>query len=597
MIILYDEFFEARNHIQLPSEEMDLYKLTDIYNKGIKEFTGEDSVKELLIWDYELMNCVERPLHINGNKNNRLVAMFGWENGYVWPDINHFEETRIPFYNECVGRTENTAMKIRYLDYLVDSGQSDLKYSYARSLIAELLPISQVFDGDYIQYYSRISRVIDISIKFGMNEVITQAERSLTTEAQNIIRDKGYRWLFEVSELLHCLCYSKTNKRIQQSSIDQIIAYLSEAREQMLKNKDSHFYRKFSWHLLNWYKSEKISEDDCKLILVQIGESFEQESEYQEGREEKSSLLKAHYLEQAVQHYINIGERHRIPELKVKIKNAYKAVEQNNELQVISTKIDIPIETIQSEINKFKLDDINKSFEQLSRTSYFVPSKENIKKMTEEIDKEAVFSKLLNLATIYNGRKIFQSENEEETFKYNFYQNYSRYLQNDFGVFFMAIWDELIKDGLTVGMVIDRVTTWEYMSEENKVIIEQGIRRMFECDYVSAVHILVPRFESCLREFFDCYGYATTSIKPKTVQHEQTFNEFLENDFVKINIEKNLYFLIKFVMVDEIGYNLRNNVAHGLANLANFNKLIALIIIYLYFQITLYGWKTTQEEA
>lgn len=591
---MFTEFFKARDDIQLPIEEMDLYKLTDIYNKGIKAFNGDQAIKDYLIWDYELMNCVERPLHTNKHTEKRLVAFFVWENGSVWPDIDNFQKDRNQFYDACIDNTQNKAMKIRYLDYLVDYGENSRKFSYAKKLVEEIKPFCIVKDENYVGYFSKISRLADIAVRFGMTNVISDAEDNMISEATNIATKKQYRWIFEISDLLYFLCYHREQKRIKQTTINQIIVYLSQAREYFSNLKDLYLYQTSSLLLHKWYKAEKYSEDDCKQILIQIGEAFEEEAEYQNGSTEKSEFTRAHFLELAVQNYIDIGERTRIPDLKVKIKKAYKTAAQT-ELKQISTKLDIPIEVINGEIAKFKNDDIDKSLELLSRTRYFLPIKNNIKKQTEEIKKEAIFTYLFNVSSIYDDRKIFQSENEEETFKYHFYQHYDLDLKLQFGIYFIAVWDELIKNGLTLDKVTNRVTDWEYMNDESKVIIEQGIQRLFEGDFISAIHILTPRFENCFREFFEWGGYATTSVKSKVVQYEQNFNDFLLNEFVKANIDEDFLFFIRFVMVEDIGYNLRNNIAHGLANLEIFNKRNALILIYLFFMLTNFEWKTSSE--
>ena len=129
------------------------------------------------------------------------------------------------------------------------------------------------------------------------------------------------------------------------------------------------------------------------------------------------------------------------------------------------------------------------------------------------------------------------------------------------------------------------------MEEDNKELIKTAIDRFFNDDYVSALHILVPQFENYFRTFFEWGGYATTSIRAATTQQEQTFNDFLHQPFVKDTIEPDLLFMIEFIMVDQLGYNLRNNIAHGLLELSAFRKSTCLMVIYLFFIVTCIKWK------
>lgn len=587
---MYDDFFEERNKIGILNDETDLNKITDIYNKFIKERHTDDEIKKLFIWDYELISCMENSLHISLGKESRLSAVFGWSNGTEWPDIKNFEEERIAFYEECINKTENKFMRIRYLDYVIECDKVKNKYTYVNELCEELIPVCIVRDNDYFDYFSKISRLVDISVRFNKKDVMKKSEEILISESEKLAEDKTYRWILEIAQLLMYLCYYKKEKRIEQATIDRIINQLQLAREYFIQNNETVMYQHFSWELLNWYKAEKYAKEDVLNILLDIGKAYELEAEYQGGREEKSNLVRAHFLECAIQHYIDIGENNRVSELKVKVKNAYKDMEKNNELKEVSTKIEIPNETIRKEVDKFIRENAQKSLNVLSGTRYFIPKKEKIKDSAKEIDKESVFTKLVGLSSIYEGRKIFQSEGTEDSFVYQFNQQYDMNIKVSFSILYMEIWKKLMEQGLTCEMIIERITGWKYIGGQDKVIIEQGIRHFYNEDYISALHILVPKFESCFRAFFECGGYETTSIKSKTTQHEQNFNDFLRNEFVVSNIEEDFLFFIKYVMVEDTGYNLRNNIAHGLANLDTFNSVMTHVVVYLFFMLTNYNW-------
>ncbi len=588
---MFDEFINIRKELELPTDEFDLYKLANLYNQRIKEYYGEQKVNKYIIWDYELMSCIEKNVLAKNYDGARLVSRYGWSNGYEWPDIKNFEDERSEFYDFCLNNTENIVMKIRYLDYLVDNGDNDKKYEYAKQLVDYLISFCESIE-DYLKFNSYVSRLVDISVRFRMKEKMKDAEKLLIEKANTIIAEEKYRWIIEISEILRYLGFYKGNKRISQKTIDIIIAHLDTARKHYW-GKDYHLYRSVSWSLVEWYKAENYSDECLSNLLEQIGFSFEKQAEDQDG---KSNLLKAHFLEDAIQHYINIGKRHMIPEIKAKIKKAYREMVNSNELHMISTDIEINKDDIKKETEKFKLDNLDMSFELLSRTNYYILPLEKIKEETEKTLEEAVFSKFVNLSSIYDGRKVFQSVSEEDRFKHNLYQTYDIGLRINFGIIFKDVWDYLISEGLTSDKVVARITEWNYMDEQNKIIVEQGLKRFFDEDYISSLHILVPQFESCFRKFFEYYGYPTTSIKARTVQYEQTFGDFLKNDFVKNNIDNNLLYFIKFVMVDDLGYNLRNNIAHGLAGVGMFNYYVSLIVIYMFFMLTNYMWKTNEEE-
>ena len=97
---------------------------------------------------------------------------------------------------------------------------------------------------------------------------------------------------------------------------------------------------------------------------------------------------------------------------------------------------------------------------------------------------------------------------------------------------------------------------------------------------MSALHILVPQFESTFRRMFSKAGYSTTSIR--NTQQEVTFNEFLLRDDVKSTLGNDIHKLIQIVMVEQSGLNLRNEIAHGLIELSNINYTKCILVIYLF---------------
>lgn len=119
-------------------------------------------------------------------------------------------------------------------------------------------------------------------------------------------------------------------------------------------------------------------------------------------------------------------------------------------------------------------------------------------------------------------------------------------------------------------------------------IIEVGIKRFFEGDYVSSLHVLVPKFESTVRELFEKAKFPTTSMK-KTSQHEQTFNAFLDREDVKLELNKlgkDFHKVIQIVMISQTGMNLRNDIAHGLIPYSSITKSRCIIVIYLFLTKT-----------
>ncbi|MDU4471463.1 MAG: DUF4209 domain-containing protein [Clostridium perfringens] len=595
-----EEFFVKKNRLEEITDTTTIDDIIKVYKNNLDSNDIDEELRKYFIWDYELLCCYEKTMGIENAKGNRLGAYIEYTNGYKYPDIDSFEEERIEFYDKCLKHEININKKIRYLDYLVDYGAKSNKYVYACQLIDLLIENNKIEDynddTECLNYISKLSRAVNISTSYGMNEKISILESNINDIISKFVEVKSYRWILEISEQFRYLCYNKKNKRISQDSINSLIEILEICKEFYKEEKNINLHQSFCYEFYEWIKREDSSDSRIKQVLLEIGQSFEDEAEYQGGREEKSNLVKAHFLECAVNHYANIGARDKVYNLKVKIKEAYRLAK--DEVKEYEYNLDIPnFDKFEEEAERFIFDDIDSAFEVFSRVSIynFIPKIEKIINMAKDRQENSLMN-LVGISKISNDRKVFDANSEDEREKYFLFEQYNIWLQLMFSIMYDKIWIKLKQQGLNCEMIVDRITGWECMSETDADIIKVGIERYFNEDFISAIHILVPKFESCFREFFSWGGYPTTSIKKSATQHEQTFNEFLENDFVKENIDSDTLFLIKYVMVENLGFNLRNDIAHGLAGADKFSKNIANIVLWLYFILTDLGWRPKEIE-
>lgn len=597
---MVETFFREKSNLEEITITSTIDEVMKIYEKNFNLDDMNEELKKYFIWDYELLRCHEKTMDIENAKGNRLGSYIEYTNGHKYPDIDNFEGERIEFYDKCLNHEININKKIRYLDYLVDYGERSNKYGYACQLIDLLIENNKIEDynnaTECLNYISKLSRAVNISTSYGMNEKTSILEVNINDIISKFVEVKNYRWILEISEQFRYLCYNKKNKRISQDSINSIIEVLEICKEFYKEERNIHLHQSFCYEFHEWIKREESNDPRIRAVLLEIGQAFEDEAEYQGEREEKSYHVKAHFLECAVKHYVNIGARDKVYHLKVKIKEAYKL--GKDEVKEHKYNLDIPnFEEIEAEAERFILENINKSFDIFSRLGIyrFIPKKEEILNTAKKRQANSLIN-LIGISKISNDRKVFDANSDDEREKYFLFEEYNTWLQLMFSIMYNKIWIKLEQQGLSCEMVVDRITGWECISEIDADIIKVGIERYFNEDFISAIHILVPKFESCFREFFSWGGYPTTSIKKSATQHEQTFNEFLENDFVKDNIDSDIIFFIKYVMVDNLGYNLRNDIAHGLAGADKFSRNIANIVLCLYFILTDLCWKIKETE-
>lgn len=515
--------------------------------------------------------------------------------------ISIIEIERLDYYLERLEKSNNIQFKCRYADILITAeGAHKLKnkYEIAVKLIPMLMQCANLHlnnqEPHYVNYFVDISRAVEVSLSFKMQAEIVNIIEHIMEQIGLMTEKSSFRWMLELSEIIREIYGNKQcQSLINDNNIDKCLTTLESSKEYFWTNKNHSLHRAFCEELVVWKKILKNPEQDIKKYLLEIGNSFEVEAEEQQGREEKSALVSAHFLEQALKHYCEIGETSKIDLLKVKIREKYLEA-QKNEFKLNKYECNIPAEHIDMLLNVYKQLDLEECLTTIGIEYSLVPNVIAINENVQKQRKEAVMLSLIKGSIVNDGKKIFAPKNNEELSALDFGRHYCLSLQIN-SQFLMPLFQLLNEKGFNKDAFMKLFREWDFCNERNAILVEVGMERYFAQDYISSVHILVPQLEACVRNMFALAGYATTSIKSGMGQHEETFNQFLERQDVKDALGIHYHKYIEMIMVNQTGWNLRNNVAHGLGGPEIYNWYIAIVIIHLYLLLFNYKSKKTEE--
>lgn len=585
-------------------KEVELIADTKYYTEfvdGFKKIRGwAESEKELdkaRLAQYEIEICSlheKNPILSIDKKESRFGAMFGYTDGTECRDIKKFTDDQFKYYEERLLETDNVFLKVRYSDFLFEYGNKKItmnKYQISKYLLSSLVEISDHYrcnEEDH-EYISAVARLVEVSLLMGNEEKLKEVVHLIYSQLTEWNKKIEYRWTFELSQLLRAILNSKFKGVVSEEFSIFIIDVLENARKKYFEDKEYHFHRMFCEELIEYRKLSLISlEQECELQL-DIGKGYELESEHQQGRQNKSLMVKAHFLELAMRHYANIGEREKISEMKILIKQAYEQYEQSDEMATLSVPLDIPSEAINKIVETYTSSDIQNALDKIAYSNEFIPKVNEIEEQVTNQDKAYPVQSLVSKSIVSDGKKIKHTLTEADSKKINFVSNYMLNLNINMEVSIKAIFEKLIREyGLSVDDIMGKFDRWGLLDNRNRPFIEIGIKKFLEEDYISSVHILVPQFESTLRRFFANAGYPTTSIKKGTAQHEETFNEFLNREDIKSSLGDDIHKLIQIVMVEQAGLNLRNEIAHGLIKFSDITNTICILVVYLFLVLTRY---------
>jgi hypothetical protein len=82
--------------------------------------------------------------------------------------------------------------------------------------------------------------------------------------------------------------------------------------------------------------------------------------------------------------------------------------------------------------------------------------------------------------------------------------------------------------------------------------------------FIDALHVLVPQLEHLLRCLLQANGVITSSLKDDRVQEEFDLNRLLVMRETERLVGEDLCFVLRVVLTERFGFNLRNELAHGM---------------------------------
>lgn len=266
--------------------------------------------------------------------------------------------------------------------------------------------------------------------------------------------------------------------------------------------------------------------------------------------------------------------KNKMIEMNVKSKKDYKKTEFTQKID--NKKIETLIK------NFFGKDELNAILKKIGMESTFRPSCEKIERMNVP-----VFTSIASTSVVSeDGHIVKGGENGEKVW---FSQMYS-WDQN----FVMAIYVERMflklmrKKGsnrLNSKNLINYFRKSKVFNSIDLSIIQRGLERYFAKDYISAMHILIPQFESVFLHLSQKLGIDITKInntedvstENKTLSQwnfdEVRFTSVWGNDFCQ---------QIKHALFDPLGFKLRHKVAHGEIDVKECNFRNATLIVYLF---------------
>ena len=109
---------------------------------------------------------------------------------------------------------------------------------------------------------------------------------------------------------------------------------------------------------------------------------------------------------------------------------------------------------------------------------------------------------------------------------------------------------------------------------KRKNALAKGLNFFLNKDFFSAAHILIPQIEHILQTLVELQGRVTYRLDQNGGFQLLTLGAILEKDELKNAFDDNLLTYFKLLLTSPLGWNIRNNVCHGLIELEEITESI-----------------------
>lgn len=334
-----------------------------------------------------------------------------------------------------------------------------------------------------------------------------------------------------------------------------------EDRVQDLFFKDTWATEKAVLRLADYYYSQN-RKGDLERVLNLLETSFNK------AMEGVSSIQKANYFEQLYHLFKQFQLNSDAERLLLKLREMSK--DTDKDLKTISSQIDIPKEKIDEYVDKIFIGDSEIIFSRI-----ILAHKPSVKAEKAELinmSKQSPLYYLISKSLIdKKGRKIATIPPLNQDIDSHLVLKVSNSIR--IGTIFLHFtFEEGIKREIfTIHEILKFLNKSCLIEKDRFFIIEKSLASYFSFDYLTFIHLIIPQFEEAIRNLVEING-GTVMVYKNEAFNLKTFDHLLNDQIVLDVFGEDLSLYFKVLFTDKRGWNLRNDVAHGMVESNHFNK-------------------------
>ena len=509
--------------------------------------------------------------HLVFQDNNTGEFIESPDRKLITPEIISYWEIRINDAKNCILKARYSGLVWDFKSFVTgEKCDIEIARMYIRSLIC-------IIDNDYLSHpilgVKQAERAIKLSKKLSQADLLDEAKLAL----RNLISRHGKGNAVGIWGSAYRISTECPNSYTSEEQ-KALIADLETRFIQIYNMPASGEKKRDPWLLMDladilsgYYK--KCSPDKIEDLFEKVEESFDAII---------SDMAKLQLVGNYSQLYkllVKYGLQDKAAKLSIKIAKFGEGIQ--DEMAEFKQEFTISKEDMDSCVNSIlHEEDVENS---LGCFTYsFIPKKEREKESLEHIVKGAPFLHMIPQSIFDEKGRVKAIVGGIETdLEGNLVVHISMSMKFN-AIFINAVIEEGKQRGIfTIENILSFITKSPSINTDRIPIITRGLEAYFNQDYLVSTHLLIPQLEEAIRNILEIGNIPT--LKPnKSGKGFQLriLDEMLRDPIAVQLLTDDFANYLRILLTDNRGWNLRNDICHGIASPDLFNKMTADRIIH-----------------
>lgn len=557
-------------------EKPNFYNLMPAFKKESEIAEIEGRLDDALMLKTFSMVC-----HLGFDPDNKLKpfkpVFFDYQNNTRSTDIDDFDDMQLQILTDVLPEIEIQFIRCRIADIL---------WCKKRDHTAAEIAINTYLDLS--EHYCNVGE---------LHDVLPMIERAIRIIRHARKEDKRGleildRFAFTCDPLNNDNFFflSKILKMLLTESYDKFAEYAARCRIAANAAKSCgawHWEEDFYILESNFYRKLKQKEDERNALIL-AANTLERRGDSCIGTEHKDYMSAASWFAQAIESY------RRIANCKDMADSAHKKlIDAQSQIPNTLTAIEGPTINLSESVEYIQNALMGKSFFDALLTlafSFNPPDYKKEKKRAEELISKFPLQSIFKQTIIASdGRttgivpSIHSNSIEEQEMGL-----WAQTLKNVKMLHLMHV-EGVIKPGISQLLLehdfkgedfFEIVSHNPFVPPEREYLFSKGLLHGMYWDWPESVHLLIPQIENSIRYILSQYGIIISSYDSQGIQDADTLKKLLDHPKLIEIIGSDIVNDLQVILIDRFGYNLRNNMAHGLIDTYGF---YSSAVIYLWW--------------